>query len=187
MKRKSLAMFLSMLLAAPALAQQAPAPEVAGDRPPPPEQREGPGRDGPGRNGPGRDGPGGRPGGPGMMPGMMGAGGGMSDPRIAKFEMLRHYLDVVEGISRMTRDPSSAGIAAVVSASDILRPRGADTAIDYFTKLLPEVKSAAVQRAIRIQLVDFYKAAGQQDKAMEQLRALMVAEPSGGDVASPPR
>jgi len=110
----------------------------------------------------------------------------MADPRIAKFEMLRHYLEIVERYSRLARDPSTAGVAAVISAGDMLRPRGADTAVDYFNKLLPEVKDPAVQRAIRLQLVDFHKAAGQQDQAMDQLRALMLAAPGNEQPAPAP-
>ena len=45
-------------------------------------------------------------------------------------------------------------------------------------KLLPEVKTPAVQRAIRLQLVDLYKAAGKQDQALDQLKQLMTADTS---------
>jgi len=75
---------------------------------------------------------------------------------------------------------------AVVAANDILRPRGADVAIEYFTKLLPEVKTPAVQRAIRITLVDLYKTAGKQDLALEQLKQLMTADTSGEPSLPPP-
>ena len=117
----------------------------------------------------------------------MGFGGsGGSDPRMAKFEMLRGYLDAVDRYARLTRDPANSGIAAVVAAGDILRPRGADAAIEYFTKMLPEVKTPAVQRAIRLQLVDLYKAAGKQDQALDQLKQLMTADTSGEPAVSTP-
>jgi hypothetical protein len=96
-------------------------------------------------------------------------------PEMQQLERMRGYLDLVDRFSRLSRDPSSAGVAAVISASDILKPRGADAAIEYFNKTLPNVKDPAVQRAIRIQLIDLYKAAGQQDKALEQLTQLMTA------------
>ena len=97
-----------------------------------------------------------------------------------RFEPMRGYLDTVDRYSRMAHNPNHAGIAAVVAAvvaaGDILKPRGTDAAIDYFTKLLPEVKSPAVQRAVRLQLVDLYKQAGKQDEALEQLKLLMTAD-----------
>jgi hypothetical protein len=113
-------------------------------------------------------------GGPG---GRMGMGDGSDDPRLRRFELMRGYLDAVDRYARLAHDPQMSGIAAVVTANDILKPRGADAAIDYFSKLLPDVKSPAVARAIRIQLVDLYKAAGKQDQAMEQLKQLIIAAP----------
>ena len=103
---------------------------------------------------------------------------------------MRRYLDVVDRYSRMARDPSAAGIAAVVSAADLLKPRGTDAAINYFNELLPQVKDPAVERAIRIQLAELYKTSGQQDQALEQLRTLMTsdsgAEPEVIDSPPPP-
>jgi hypothetical protein len=109
--------------------------------------------------------------------------------RNERFEHLRNYLGVVEAFSRLSRDPNQAGIAAVLGAADILRPRGTDAGIEYFTKLLPEVKSPAVQRAVRLQLVDLYKAAGKQDDALAQLREVMKGAPETEPTppAAPPR
>ena len=149
-----------MLLSTAAFAQ--PRPPGGGEGGPP-------GRPGPRDGGP--PGGGDRERGPGM--GMM---GDRPDPRMAKFEMLRGYFEVVDRYARLARDPAHAGIAAVVSAADILRPRGADVAIEYFNKLLPEVKTPAVQRAIRIQLADLYKSAGKHEEALEQLKQIMVAD-----------
>lgn len=111
---------------------------------------------------------------------------GGPERRLQQFETLRGYLDIVDRFGRMTRDPAMSGIAAVVSANDILRPRGTQVAIEYFTKLLPEVKNPAVSRAIRVQLVDLYKAAGQQDQALEQLRTIITADTSNEPAAPPP-
>jgi hypothetical protein len=91
-----------------------------------------------------------------------------------QYEMMKQYLDLVDRYATVSRDPTTAGIAAVVAATDTLRPRGSDAAIDYFTKLLPDVKNEAVTRAIRAQLADLYKQSGQQDKALEQLKMLIV-------------
>jgi lipopolysaccharide biosynthesis regulator YciM len=104
--------------------------------------------------------------------------------------MLRDYLDVVDRLTRLARDPASSGVAAVVTTSDLLRARGTDAAIDYFNKVLPDVKNETVQRAIRIQLVDLYKQSGQADKALEQADKLLKGAPAGalgsGDTPAPP-
>jgi len=92
-------------------------------------------------------------------------------------ERMRNWLDVVDRYVRMARDPVDAGIAAVITANDLLRPRGADAAISYFTKLLPDVTNDAVKRAIRLQLIELYKASGQQDKALEHLQSLITSVP----------
>ena len=188
------ALLASTLIASFAMAQQQPPPSDGA--PPPPGERQGP----PGGGGGGRGGPRGEGRGPGMRgdgegPGMMGGGGmgmgmGMggqmgTDPRMLKFEMLRGYFDAVDRYARLARDPSMAGIASVVAAADLLRPRGADAAIAYFEKTLPEAKSPAVQRAIRLQLVDLYKAVGKQDQALDQLKTLMTAEPGPNDLQQP--
>jgi hypothetical protein len=140
----------------------------------------GPGMGGPGMGGPGMGAPGGRG---GYGGGFGGGADGWNDPRMIKFELMRGYLDVVDRYARLAHDPSTSGIAAVVAAGDILRPRGADAVIDYFTKALPDVKSPAVQRAIRLQLIDLYKQAGKVDQALEQMKILMTADAGKDDSA----
>jgi hypothetical protein len=102
-----------------------------------------------------------------------------------RFELMRGYLDAVDRYARMAHNPNHAGIAAVVAAADMLKPRGADVAIEYFTKVLPEVKSPAVQRAVRLQLVELYKQSGKQEQALEQLKLLMTAEPAASENTAP--
>jgi hypothetical protein len=119
----------------------------------------------------------------GMGPGM--GGGSEMDPRMRQFEMLRGYLDAVDRYAKLSRDSVTSGIAAVVATNDILRPRGTSGAIEYFTKVLPDVKNEAVQRAIRLQLVDLYRAAGQQDKALDELQKMMTAPPAGAEPTPP--
>jgi hypothetical protein len=103
-------------------------------------------------------------------------------PAMQQYEMLRSYIEVVDRFSKLAQDPQAAGVAAVVSASDLLRQRGPDKAIGYFNKVLPEVSDPAVRRAIRIQLADLYKQTGETEKALEQLDMLMKSK---GDQLSP--
>ena len=119
-----------------------------------------------------RPGPDGGPPGPGgMRPGR--------EMQMQHFELMRGYIELVERFTRMARDPAAAGVAAVVAVDDMMKKRGPDAAIDYFNKVLPDVKNEAVQRAIRIQLVHLYQQSGQSDKAVEQLDALIKGAPAG--------
>jgi tetratricopeptide (TPR) repeat protein len=96
----------------------------------------------------------------------------------AYLDMLERYLTLMEKFARLTEDPAASGSAAVLSAREILTSDGdASKAIDYFTQVLPDVKNEAVQRTIHIELSELYKHAGQKDKALEQLRILMVSAP----------
>ena len=176
---KSLCAALVVLLASSlALAGEPPGPR-GGDGPgpdgPPPGMRPG----GPGGGG----GPGmrGGPGGPGG-PGMGGPGGGRMD----QIDMLRGYFGAVEAFNRLSRDPTHAAIAAVVSTADLLKPRGTDAGIEYFTKLLADTKNPAVQRAIRVQLAELYKQAGKTDDALKQLRELITSTTGDEPTPRPP-
>jgi hypothetical protein len=148
-------------------------------RPPPPPRGEGHGDrddDGDGRRPPPPDGRG--PGGPGGGP--RGGGPSMGNVRVPpELAIMQGYLSLVDQFQKLAKDPAAAGVAAVLAANDMLKGRGADAGIEYFTKLLPDVKNEAVQRAIRIQLIDLYKKANQPDKALEQMRILMTAAPEG--------
>jgi hypothetical protein len=120
----------------------------------------------------------------GQGPGMQMRQGAMQQMRQGPVEILRGYLELVEQYSRLTRDPVTTGVAAVIQAADILRPRGTDAAIDYFNKLLPSVKNETIQRAIHIQLAELYKNAGQQDKALSELQGLITGAPAGATITS---
>ena len=118
-----------------------------------------------------------------VAPGQPGAGGGdgfrfdtVDVPM--QLRMVHGYLGLVGQFNDLAQDPAASGIAAVLGANEILKPRGADAVIEYFTKLLPEVKNEAVQRAIRIQLVEAYKNSNQHDKALGELQTLITATPA---------
>ena len=92
-------------------------------------------------------------------------------------DVMEKYLYVIDHVARVSENPTNAGIAAVLGASDLMKNKPQD-AIDYFTKILPEVKNEAVRRAIRLQLADLYKKTDQPDKSLEQLKELIIAAPS---------
>jgi hypothetical protein len=98
-------------------------------------------------------------------------------PELAEIHILKGWIDLVESYTKLAKDPVAAGVAAVVSANDMLKHKGNDAAIEYFSKLMPEVKNESVQRAIRLQLVELYGKAGQPDQALEQLKVLMIQAP----------
>ena len=106
------------------------------------------------------------------------AGRTANNNELAEIHLLKGWIDVVDSYTRLAKDPIAAGVAAVVSANDLLKQKGPDAAIEYFSKLLSEVKNESVQRAIRLQLVELYGKAGQPDQALEQLRVLMIQAPS---------
>jgi hypothetical protein len=104
--------------------------------------------------------------------------------KISQFDVFRGYMELVERYSRISSNGGQAGVAAVVTAAEVLRPKGADAAIAFFTKELDKTKNAAVQRAIRMQLVDLYRASGNADKALEQLDILISNAPEGETMPS---
>jgi hypothetical protein len=113
------------------------------------------------------------------VPGARGGGGG-GNPMMMQVELMRNWLELIERYARLSRDPIAAGVAAVVSADDLFKGKPPEQAIEYFTKLLSEVKNESVQRAIRFQLVELYGKNNQQKEALEQLRTLMIDAPAGG-------
>ena len=104
------------------------------------------------------------------------AGQAMQDAMV-QVHILKGWIDLVDSYTRLAKDPTAAGVAAVVTANDMLKHKGTEVAIEYFTKLMSEVKNESVQRAIRLQLVELYGKAGQPDQALEQLRMLMILAP----------
>jgi thioredoxin-like negative regulator of GroEL len=103
----------------------------------------------------------------------------LRSPEAIQFiEAMRGYLEVIDRFSAIAQDPASSGVAAVLSAGEIFRNRSPEEAINFYTKLLPDTKNEAVQRAIRIQLAELYKNTNQQEKALEQLRTLITSAPA---------
>ncbi len=140
----------------------------------PPGGRQHPGAQGD-RGGDRDRGPGDRDRGPGMDGPMMGGDGGgfMLPPQMRMFQ---GYMMMVEQSARMSRDPSTSGVAAVVMAGDMLRKKGPEAAIDYYMKLLPDVKDPTIERSIRFQLVELYKRTNQDDKALNELTRMITGK-----------
>jgi hypothetical protein len=103
---------------------------------------------------------------------------GSADQFGAFVDLLHKYLNLVNGFNDLAKDPAACGVAAVIGAKELLDKQGKEPGIKYFTELLGEVKNPTVQRAIRLQLVEMYKAAGQDEQALGQLRLLMTSAPA---------
>ncbi len=121
-------------------------------------------------------GQGGGPGGPG---GMGGPGGGRRDPLGA----LSEYIQLVDRYTTLASNPSAAGVSAVVSLTELMKAKGPEATIAKLNEVLPQAKDPAIQRAIRLQLIDLYKASRQDDKAIEQAVILISG---AAPVATPP-
>ena len=102
-----------------------------------------------------------------------------ADEARAEIEELRGYLDLVERYTKVSRDDTQSAVAAILYAHEINKDRTPEAAIDYYTKLLPEVRDPAARRAIRFELVELYLRGPKPDagKALEQLREVIVANP----------
>jgi len=95
-------------------------------------------------------------------------------PEMQVVRLFRGYLDLVQQMTELARDPSASGVSAVMTANDILKARSNNDAIAFFADILPSVKDPVIQRAIRLQLVDLYKNSNQHDKALVELKTLIV-------------
>lgn len=93
-------------------------------------------------------------------------------------DQMEKYLFVVDHLARMSENPTSSAIAAALQVPEILKDQP-QQAIDYFNRALPDVKNDSVRRVIRLQLAELYRRTSQPDKALEQVRELMILAPAG--------
>lgn len=93
-------------------------------------------------------------------------------------DQMEKYLFVVDHLARMSENPTSSAIAAALQVPEILKDQP-QQAIDYFNRTLPDVKNDSVRRVIRLQLAELYRRTSQPDKALEQIRELMILAPAG--------
>jgi hypothetical protein len=96
----------------------------------------------------------------------------------ATLQAMSNYAWFMEHYSSIAKDSDAMGITAVFAADDMMRAQGPEAEADFFNKMLFETKSRAVQRAVRMKLVDIYKTLNRPDRAMEQLQAIMTEQPS---------
>lgn len=115
---------------------------------------------------------------PGPGPGGRDGAGRPGNPLMMQVELMRNWLDLIDRYARLSRDPVSSAVAAVVSADDLMRSKPPEEAIAFFNKMLDEAKNDTVKRAIRLQLAELYGKANQPDKALEHLRKLMTETPT---------
>lgn len=98
-------------------------------------------------------------------------------------EMIERFLFSVDHLSRTSENPTSSAIAAAMEANAVLSNKPQE-AIDYFNRTLPDVRNDAVRRVIRLQLAELYRQTDQPDKALEQLRELMILAPASAPHAT---
>lgn len=91
-------------------------------------------------------------------------------PGPAQFAM---FAEVIGRLSDMAGNSQAVGVLAVGGLKDDIRRKPADIIKDL-EGLLGQVKAQAIRNALRLSLKDLYKAQGEDDKALEQLRNLVL-------------
>ena len=166
----SAGMFLSYAMAQPA--------QPAG--PPGPGSSASPGPSAPGGMPPGPvpgmpGGPGGMmpPGSPGAMPGMVPGGPAQRPEMMQRMERMGAAMGVVDRMGEICFNPRLAGMLAVGMLKDEVRRKPADV-IKEFEEQLGKTKSLGLRNAIRMSLKDLYKAQGEDEKVLDQARAMLA-------------
>ena len=86
-------------------------------------------------------------------------------------EMFQQIVGIVEGMTEVSGDPTSAAVMALMSADDLVEEPGDKVAL--LEAQLEKVQDPAVRRAIRLTLTEAYIESGQPDKATENIGKLM--------------
>lgn len=99
-------------------------------------------------------------------------------------EFFRGYLDAIQRYTEISSDPKNAGVAAVVTAADMLRDQPPQATVDFFAPMVDKGQFAdeSVRRAVHLQLAEAYRAQGEPAKALEILKTLIVGSKSPLDV-----
>jgi hypothetical protein len=96
----------------------------------------------------------------------------VASPAADSWQIMNESTWWVEHQAAISKDADAAGVQAAMEAKAALGP--GQPAIDFFNKALYDTKSRPVQRLIRLMLFHLYKDQGQNDKALDQLRMLMM-------------
>ena len=105
------------------------------------------------------------------------------DPEIMKelkqdpkelLEVVQSYLSMVEQMRAATSDPLTALIIAQHDMKEILQKTGTPAdAVKEFRRTLEGLEDPAARTAVRFAIADVYKAAGDMEKALVELRAIV--------------
>ena len=111
------------------------------------------------------------PGGPGGIPRVPGGPGVIGTGRDGvDYEALSAQADAMKSFTGSLFDARSAAVTAVYALKDDLKP---EEAIKLFTARLEKTKVQGLRNAIHMALRDLYKDQGQDDKASDQLKAIL--------------
>lgn len=90
----------------------------------------------------------------------------------AELELFRTVLALVEDMDELANSRTGAATMALVGVEDHFSdPR---QTIDFLEGLLAKSDDPAVQRVIRIKLIDLYKNTGAPEKSRAQIRSLVL-------------
>jgi len=86
-------------------------------------------------------------------------------------EMFGQLADLIQQMHGIAEDPSATGVMTVMSLEDHLQ---GDEATAFLEDMLNKTDDEAVQRMIRVKLIEFYEGEGDSDAALEHIEALIV-------------
>ncbi|MHC4718135.1 MAG: hypothetical protein ACYS5V_14275 [Planctomycetota bacterium] len=107
---------------------------------------------------------------PGMADPGMGGGRGHAPHVVQQMTMMLH---LIERMRDAAFDPETAGIMAVAGMKDDVR-RSPREAAEDLEKQLARTKTLGLRNAIRMSLKDIYKRVGEDEKVLQQLRAMLA-------------
>jgi predicted negative regulator of RcsB-dependent stress response len=97
--------------------------------------------------------------------------------KMSKFvEMMQTFVDTIQKLSDLAKDPVASGVAAAMDAKDQLAKVSPSSASSFLEETLRDAKQPAIRRAIRMQLIDIYKNTGNVEDAKKHLKAIMLME-----------
>lgn len=92
---------------------------------------------------------------------------------IQHIELYSMMLDMIDDMSKIAESPTSSAVAAIMAAEDYADSR--DLA-DLFETSLEATPDATTKRMLRLKLAELYGEMDEPEKALEQLRVLIMHE-----------